>query len=596
MILTHLYSNHPNEFPPIVFRPGLNVILAEIRERKNLDRDTHNLGKTTLASLIDFCMLKGKHKGFFLFKHPRMFDAFVFFLEIRLHDGSYLTIRRAVTGHSRIAFWFSEEPSSNRSALNENDWTHWNIPFERAKTLLDGRLDWRATSPWTYRKPLGYALRLQNDYTSVFQLDRFRGPQSYWKPFLAQLLGLDGDLVGKTYLLEAEITKAEDHVSVLTAELSGYTESRDFLEGVIQIRSDEASAMRTQLDSFSFSVPDQQVDKDLVGTVERSIAALNERRYFLRMSDQKIRDSLDSDLKFDVETIETTFTESQVYFGDQIKRDYTELVTFLKAISEERVGMLQEELESIRAELGEITPQLNALNERRVVALSILRETETFQKYKQLTKELLRHETALQLLTRRRGQLESLEELQKKVADGVRKREAVVEELRDELKNARKMSGIYQDIRKTFNTIIRDVLNSGAVLSSAVNTQGHLEFSAKLLDEVEQETSGDAGNTYRKLLCVAFDIAVFSTYLEVPYSHFVYHDGVFESLDDRKKLRLIVQIRKACDQGLQQIITLIDSDLPFDENGRKFKFSSEEVVRILHDQGSDGRLFRMESW
>ena len=102
--------------------------------------------------------------------------------------------------------------------------------------------------------------------------------------------------------------------------------------------------------------------------------------------------------------------------------------------------------------------------------------------------------------------------------------------------------------------------------------------------------------TYRKLLCVAFDIAVFSAYLKERFLHFVFHDGVFESLDDRKKHCLLDELQKRCEDGLQQIITVIDSDLPMDENGERLEFAEHETLRLLHDQGDEGRLFRMPAW
>lgn len=52
MKLSRLYSNTPNLFGPIDFKAGLNVVLAEIRLPENKDKDTHNLGKTTLGRMM----------------------------------------------------------------------------------------------------------------------------------------------------------------------------------------------------------------------------------------------------------------------------------------------------------------------------------------------------------------------------------------------------------------------------------------------------------------------------------------------------------------------------------------------------------------
>jgi uncharacterized protein YydD (DUF2326 family) len=38
---------------------------------------------------------------------------------------------------------------------------------------------------------------------------------------------------------------------------------------------------------------------------------------------------------------------------------------------------------------------------------------------------------------------------------------------------------------------------------------------------------------------------------------------------------------------------LIDDDIPRDDQDKKMEFDTTEIVRELHDQGDDGRLFRM---
>ncbi len=91
MRLARLYSNDSSRFTPILFNDGLSAVLAEIRIPSNRELDTHNLGKTTVGSLIDFCLLKGKDPQFFLFKHQELFASFAFYLEIVLPgpaDGS----------------------------------------------------------------------------------------------------------------------------------------------------------------------------------------------------------------------------------------------------------------------------------------------------------------------------------------------------------------------------------------------------------------------------------------------------------------------------------------------------------------------------
>jgi uncharacterized protein YydD (DUF2326 family) len=85
MQLSRLYSNNSTRFVPIEFNSIgddtlMNVVFGEVRDPKNRKKDSHNLGKTTLLNLIDFCLLKGMSSDQFLFKHRERFQGFDFFL------------------------------------------------------------------------------------------------------------------------------------------------------------------------------------------------------------------------------------------------------------------------------------------------------------------------------------------------------------------------------------------------------------------------------------------------------------------------------------------------------------------------------------
>ena len=189
MKLSRLYSSKPDLFEPVEFVQGLNVVMAEIRLPENRNRDTHNLGKTTLGRLLDFAFLAKRDPKFFLFKHVELFKDFIFFLEIELDDASFVTIRRGVEEATKISFKRHEAGHQDLSGLPLAEWDHQEMPFDRARDLLDGLLDWRALKPWAFRKGLGYLLRSQDDFRDVFHLRKFAAAHSDWKPFLAHVLG-----------------------------------------------------------------------------------------------------------------------------------------------------------------------------------------------------------------------------------------------------------------------------------------------------------------------------------------------------------------------------------------------------------------------
>jgi uncharacterized protein YydD (DUF2326 family) len=598
MKLSRLYSNKPELFGPIDFVGGLNVVMAEIRLPENRKKDTHNLGKTTLGKLLDFGFLATRDNKFFLFKHSDLFKDFVFFLEIELTDATYLTVRRGVEEATKISFKKHEAKHQDFSQLLEAGWDHFELPFERAQNMLDSLLDWRALKPWPYRKELGYLLRSQDDYRDVFQLQRFAGAHSDWKPFLAHLLGFNADLIDQHYKKEEELEKKQATVATIMNELGGSVEDLSKIEGLLLLKQQEAEKKQKFLNDFDFRAQDKGQTKQLVDEIDEQIADLNNRRYSLNQNRKKILASLEEDqILFRPDEAEELFKEAGILFKDQIKKDFQQLIAFNRAITEERRGYLQVERVEIDAELKGVNSELNTLGKRRSEMLAFLSATDIFIKYKQFSDEMVTLRADITSLERQRGFLAKLQELRAEIRTINEERERLQAQIEADVEHQNAYGkSLFSTIRLFFSEIVEDVIDRKALLSVSPNKEGHLEFKAEILDESGNTTSADLGHTYRKLLCIAFDMALLRARLDQKFPRFVYHDGALESLDDRKKSSLLNVIRNYAEMGIQTTITLIDSDLPARSKGEEPVFMADEIVLVLHDESEQGRLFRMKAW
>ena len=598
MKLSRLYSNKPERFEPVDFVPGLNVVMAEIRLPQNRDKDTHNLGKTTLGRLLDFGFLAKRDSKFFLFKHIDLFKDFVFYLEVELVDGSYLTVRRGVEEATKVSYKKHQASHQDFSSLPTSGWDHLDMPFDRAKELLDGLLDWRMLKPWSYRNGLGYLLRSQDDFRDVFHLRKFASTHADWKPFLAHILGFDARLLASHYEKEEELAKKQSTAQTIKNELGGSIEDISKIEGILLLKQKEAEKKQKLLDAFDFRAQDKDQTKQLVDDIDERIAALNSERYSLNQNRKKILASLEEDqILFNPDEAQRLFEEAGVLFQGQIKKDFQQLIAFNRAITDERRVYLQEDRAEIESELKRVNAELNTLGKRRSDILSFLSGTDVFSKYKQVSDEMVTLRADITSLEQQRGFLHRLQELRTDIRGLVEERGNLQTQIEAnvEKQNSDKTS-LFSAIRLFFSEIVEDVVDRKALLSVSPNKDGHLEFRAEILDESGNATSADMGHTYRKLLCIAFDMAVLRAHLDDHFPRFVYHDGVFESLDDRKKENLLTVIRRYSELGIQAIITLIDSDLPARTEGENSVFDESEIVLRLHDESDQGRLFKMKTW
>jgi uncharacterized protein YydD (DUF2326 family) len=599
MKLSRLYSNKPDLFDPVEFVQGLNVVMAEIRLPENRNKDIHNLGKTTLGRLLDFGFLARRDPEFFLFRHFELFQDFIFFLEIELGDASFVTIRRSVKEATKISFKRHEAGHQDLSVLPLTEWDHQNVPFDHARNLLDGLLDWRAFKPWTFRNGLGYLLRSQDDFQEVFHLSRFAGVHAEWKPFLAHILGFDAQLVSWYYEKEEQLKRKLATEQTIKNELGGSIEDISKIEGILLLKQKEAEKKQKLLDVFDFREQDKNHTKQLVDDIDERIAALNAERYSLNQNKKKIIASLEEDqILFNPDDAQRLFEEAGVLFEGQIKKDFQQLIAFNRAITDERRGYLLEERAEVEAELKRVNAELNALGKKRSGILSFLSGTDIFDKYKQISNEMVTLRADIAALERQRGFLHRLQELRAEIRALTEERNHQQTQIEADVeKQNSDPNSLFSSIRLFFSEIIEEVIDRKALLSVSPNQHGHLEFKAELLDESSNKTSADRGHSYRKLLCIAFDMAVLRAHQDDKFPRFVFHDGVFESLDVRKQENLLAVIHRYADAGLQPIITLIDSEpLLAQADDKEPIFSASETIVTLHDEDERGRLFKMRTW
>jgi len=244
-----------------------------------------------------------------------------------------------------------------------------------------------------------------------------------------------------------------------------------------------------------------------------------------------------------------------------------------------------------------VSAELNALGKKRSEMLSFLSGTDVFTKYKHLSDEMVTLRADITSLEHQKGHLHRLQALRTEIRSLTEERDHLQARIEADVdKQNSDQTSLFSTIRVFFSEIVEEVIDRKALLSVAINQAGHLDFKAEILDESGNATSADLGHTYRKLLCVALDMAVLRARLGEKFPRFVYHDGVLESLDDRKKENLLTVVRRYADLGLQPVITLIDSDLPIRAEDDAPVFAADEIVVMLHDEGDHGRIFKMRGW
>jgi uncharacterized protein YydD (DUF2326 family) len=602
MKLVRLYSNRPSVFIPIRFNgvvdANLSVIFARITRPKDARRDSHNLGKTTLISLIDFLLLKDvSESNCFLIKHVDRFLDFVFFMEVLAPDGGFVTIRRSVEAPTRISLKRHATDTPDLTLAGKDDWDHFDTAIDTARQLLDSYLNLSVISPWGYRKGVSYFLRTQADYHDYFQISKFqKGQDSQWKPYLAHLLGLNAQDIERKYELDATIEELERRKEERQAEVQ--IEEADFslFTAQLEVKKNEVAMLSEQLESFDFSQEESRVNKEVVDAVERNISTLNDQIYKHSYDISQMQEALAQKVEFRIDAVKQIYEETSTYLPPELLRDYSELVSFNKKLTHERNVLLRQQVKALEAEVAEMRGQLADLNAKRVEFLRVLRNADTFKKFKGLQRILSQNQAEVAYMEGQIERLGRVRELARQIRTVEVDRQELINQITTDVESPASVS---KRISVEFHSLVRRVLDLDGQFYVTLNRSSNLEFKidTKLSTKSASVSSQSEGTSYKKLLCALFDIALLEVMADKPFYHFVYHDGILEGLDTRKRRVLLTLLREISDKyKIQYILSAIDSDLPRDEKDNKIEFSAQEIILELSDQGAKGRLFRMEEF
>ena len=579
MKISKIYSN--KNFKNIEFNEKFNAIVAFIESDKK--EDTHNLGKTSLIRVIDFLLLSNFEKSTDKLLGNDIFIGQEFYGELKLNNGKYLLIKRSINTPTKISFKLNDSKLNNFEL--DIDWDE-ELTLKKAKARLNEYLDFNILPNWDYRKSITYFLRSQQDYLDVFKLNKFKGKHKDWKPFVFDLLGFDGKLILEKLEIEEEIDLLKGKVKTLKLEAQIDTSEKDRLEGLLEIKRNELFEVRTLIDRFNFFKEDIRTNKELVEEIDVQLQAFNTDRYRISYEINKIESSL-SDIIDDIDnkTISNLFEEVNLYYPQQLKKEYNDLINFQKSLTIERKKYLLETLTELKKEYLDLNTKIKEIENQKGELLSLLTQKDSYQKFKEYQKKTISLEVEVERIDDKIQAIDNSLIIENDITE---KKESIASHILalKEALTERKHSSI----NKIFNSIIKEILDTNALISLKLNNQGNIEFYADYQNKVDLlNTSESQGTTYKKLLCVAFDLSLLVNFSDKSFYKFVYHDGVLEGLDDRIKIRYIKLVKELCEKyDLQYIITLIDSDLPKDMPDL---IENEDICLRLNDKNNNGKLF-----
>ena len=229
--------------------------------------------------------------------------------------------------------------------------------------------------------------------------------------------------------MDEEIARLEARQTEQQA-LVQYTEDQlSQIVARIEHLAQQVSEAEESIDNFSFDTEERRMMDDLVGEIESQTFEVNERLYNIRYDLLQIYKALERKDKFDLAEIESVFSDASLHFPGQLKRNYEELVAFNRQVTHERNVALRARRKTLEEEQGVLLGRKSDLDSRRERHLKVLRNHETFEKFKALQRELTEQKSKLFYLEQQREKLEAVAVTAREVREVERDRGRVVEDL-----------------------------------------------------------------------------------------------------------------------------------------------------------------------
>jgi uncharacterized protein YydD (DUF2326 family) len=402
------------------------------------------------------------------------------------------------------------------------------------------------------------------------------------------ILGFDGKLLHDKLSLEENFEEQKKILNTLEVENRITSEDEDKIVGLIEIKQSEYDTISNEIDKFDFYEKDNSQKEKLVTEIESQIKDANTQHYSVKYEIDKIEKAISTDIdSFDVDDIKELYEEVKIFFPNELLHEYEKVITFNKQITSERNQYLLENLKKSREESENIEKSLRVLESEKSSMFVDLTEKTTYDKFKKYQKDLAKTEANIFILKDKLLNINKMSQIQIKIQNLENDIKVKVTELKSEILQQK-----HKHLRKLFNNFTMSILNTPAILSVKINKNNNIDFEVDY-QNVEELIITDLakGSTYKKILCSAFDTSLLQYYNDKSFYRFVYHDGVLDSLDIRKKEKYIEHIRDIVKKNdLQYILTVIESetyDLKDD-----YKFTPDEVCLILSDESCKGKLFK----
>lgn len=560
------------QFKSVTFQTGLNVILAE-RTAGSSDTDSRNgLGKTTLLTIINFCLGANLSDEMSIAK-PAI-EGWTFSIDLLL-QGKRFTIHRNTADTSVVQIdgdcsdW-PIQPSANEGFLptlkiqpwrDVLGWLTFELPVEHTEPKYNP----------TFRSLISYFIRIGREaYTTPFEHYR---KQLEWDKQVhsAFLLGLGWEYASRWQLLKDQEKDIKQQKKFATQGTLNPSVGHNLGElEAAQIRlQDQIRRDEQELAEFRVLAQYEHI-QHRADEVSRVIQHLSDENHF----DQKtINFYLRSDAEevVDDTLVERIYSEAGVIFPKSLLQRLEDVNEFHRQVTANRREFLASEVHRLEAEIKKRNAELALREEERAGLLSTLKRYGALDQYLRLQE---RHLALVAQLNEINLQLENLSKLDsEKTSIRIRKDQLLLDAKADHVDR--------RPIRQRAISIFNE--NSKALYERGGSLILDIRDNCFFFDVDIFRSTSDGVKQIGTVF--TYDLTIAQLWAERQKGPgFLIHDSaIFDGVDERQKAAALKRALKISNEAGFQYICCLNSDaIPT----RDLDFNIYEYVRLVLKDGT----------
>lgn len=587
VMLKRLYSD-TGLFDEVEFKMGINLIRGIYTKSPEEISDLNGIGKSSLIRLIDYCLLSDAGKKFFSEEKKPFFKEQSATLEFEV-DGKNYYIRREFSSPSKAFFGY---------ALNSMD----EYSDTELRTVLGGLFFGKdnykgAFDNGWFRRLIKFFIK--DDINHHERKDPLKFTNSNISNFEAYvynlfLLGLPNQHVNEFTLVKKE---AEDLLKMrkrITERLKEET-GKDLGEvnSEISVIDKKIKTYQESLLKYEFLSSYENVEKELV-SISGKVSSLLRKLTPIEKRLSEYRKSYEYEIEIDPKKITKLYSEVKVVFGDAVKKQIEEVLSFRKKLAENRKKFLSGKEVVLSNEIEELKSKIVSLEKKRSSLYKILDEKKALDSIKN-TYQLLIEEKS------RKEKLDStIQSLGRIEDDLIIKNKLKTEAVSQISADLNAVKDKISDIREIFLDIVSETVNINNPEDAVFDIRPASDMKSPVKVNIEVPKSDALGKKRFKIL--TYDLTVFLNLIDNDrmLPHFLVHDGVFHGIGIKTVIKVLNMVNSKFlqSQNFQYIITANENEILIPDDKKKvwgdYSFDMNGSIRATYKDIPEEMIFKRE--